>query len=567
MAVQRPSLSQLMERMAAILATIAVLLIFSPKVAFSFARQDAGNGSCPTWLYRSEEEKCVCGSRLLNVILCNNISQEVSIQNSFCLTSYGNGSNDAVAGRCLYAYCQPTSVYDLYDKVNKDIFRQDQTLCGYLNREGRLCGKCKQDHYVSAYSYDLKCYKCSRGLLENIILYLTVAYVPLTVFLAIVVIFHVSFSAPHLHGVIYLCQCFTMPTLMRVLIHESRCSAGPSIYLKIEASLYGIWNLDFFRTLIPPICLPLNTMQVIALDYLVAVYPLLVLMCVYVLVSAHDRGCRLVVQLWRPFLSCFARMRQQFSARYSIIDAFATFVILSYIKFVSISGDLLIPTQIFNINGTRVGYFVYYDATVEFMGTQHLPYFILAIAVTLTVATFPLFLLLYPMKWFQAVLNNLKLNTSGLRMFMECFQGYYHDRSDGGRDCRYFSAVYPTLRIVFVILYAMTHSNFCFCVTVLILIAVVICLLLVHPYKKKFKLYNKMDIVLILSLGVLVTSLIASSTPLDKDEFPIKVNFSMIAIFSLVPLLYFTVLVVRGTKKYFTHGCVQKGYNMLEHSV
>ena len=93
---------------------------------------------------------------------------------------------------------------------------------------------------ISAYSYNLKCYKCSRGLLRNIILYLTVAYFPLTVFLAIVVIFHISFSTPLLHGIIYLCQCFTMPALMQVFIHETRCTTGQSIYLKIEASLYEI---------------------------------------------------------------------------------------------------------------------------------------------------------------------------------------------------------------------------------------------------------------------------------------------------------------------------------------
>ena len=135
-----------MERMVAIWATVAALLIFSRKVAFSFASEDTGNGSCPTWLYHSEEGKCVCGSRLLNVILRNNISQKVSIQDTFCLTSYGNDSNDAVAGRCLYSYCQPTAVYDLYFEVDKNIFRQDQRLCGYLNHKGRLCGNCKQDH-------------------------------------------------------------------------------------------------------------------------------------------------------------------------------------------------------------------------------------------------------------------------------------------------------------------------------------------------------------------------------------------------------------------------------------
>ena len=551
-----------MERVAAILLT---LLICSLKIVCSFASEDTGNGSCPTWLYRSDQGQCVCGSGLLNVILCNNVSQEVSIQDTFCLTSYGNGSNDVVAGRCLYAYCQPRSVLDLYDDVDKNISSQDKRLCGYLNRQGRLCGQCKKDHFVSAYSYDLKCYRCSSGLLRNIILYLTVAYIPLTVFLAIVVIFHMPFSTPRLHVVIYLCQCYTMPTIMRMWTNYNRC-VRTSIIIKVITSLYGIWNLDFFRTFIPPICLPLNIMQVIALDYLVAVYPLLVLVCVYILVRAHDRGCGLVNRLWRPFLSCFARMRQQFSAKHSIIDAFATFILLTYLKVVSISGDLLIPTQIFNINGSHVGYFMYYDATVEFMGPKHLPYFITAIAVTLTVASFPLLLLLYPMKWFQTVLNKFQLNSPGLRMFMECFQGYYRDRSDGGWDCRYFSAVSPTLRIVFVILYAMTHSNFSFYLTILFSIAVVICLLLIQPYKEMFKLHNTMDIMLILSLIAFLTSLSGLITPLDKDEFPFTFSAALVGIFSLVPLLYFTVLVLWGSKQYLTHAFIRTRYNMLDYS-
>ena len=232
----------------------------------------------------------------------------------------------------------------------------------------------------------------------------------------------------------------------------------------------------------------------------------------------------------------------------------------------SISGDLLIPTQIFNINGSHVGYFMYYDATVEYMGPEHLPYFITAIAVTLAVASFPLLLLLYPMKWFQVVLNKFQLNSPSLRMFMECFQGYYRDRSDGGWDCRYFSAVYPTLRIVFVILYAMTHSNFTLSLTILILIAVVICLLLIQPYKEMFKFYNKMDIMLGLSLVAFFTSWSGSSTPLDKDEFPFTFSAALVGIFSLVPLVYFTVLVLRGSKQYLIYAYIRTRYNMLDYS-
>ena len=233
-------------------------------------------------------------------------------------------------------------------------------------------------------------------------------------------------------------------------------------YTIVFATAFGIWNLDFFRMLIPPICLPLTAMQVIALDYLVAAYPLLLLVCFYVLVTAHDRGCRLVVRLWRPFLWCSARIRQQWNIRHSIIDAFATFLLLSYIKFLSVSGDLLLTTPVFNIHGSRIGHFMYYDGTVEFMGPQHMPYFIIAIIIFVIAIMFPLLLILYPMKWFQVFLNKCHLNSPGLRMFMECFQGYYRDRSDGGWECRYFSALFPILRICGAAVYNLTQSEMCY---------------------------------------------------------------------------------------------------------
>jgi len=31
--------------------------------------------------------------------------------------------------------------------------------------------------------------------------------------------------------------------------------------------MYGIWNLDFFRTLVPHICLQVNTLKALVLDY------------------------------------------------------------------------------------------------------------------------------------------------------------------------------------------------------------------------------------------------------------------------------------------------------------
>ena len=133
---------------------------------------------------------------------------------------------------------------------------------------------------------------------------------------------------------------------------------------------------QLFCLVIPPICLPLH---IIALDYLVAVYPLFLLVCVYVLLTAHDRGCRLVVWLWRPFLWCTTRLRQSWNIRHSIINAFATFLLLSYIKLLNTSCNLLMYTGTYNDCGS--GCFLFYDATITFMGSQNKPFAILAILV------------------------------------------------------------------------------------------------------------------------------------------------------------------------------------------
>ena len=330
---------------------------------------------------------------------------------------------------------------------------------------------------------------------------------------------HVScFKSP-----VLLCQMFPLPFVLQYLlqyIHESKCF----YYIKFLATVYGIWSLDFFCVVIPPICLPLNTMHIIALDYLVAVYPLFLLVCVYVLLTAHDRGCRIVVWLWRPFLWCTTRLRQSWNIRHSIINAFATFLLLSYTTLLNTSCNLLIYTSIHNDLGSFVGHFLFYDTTIEFMGPQHMPFAVLAIVVLLVGILFPLLLLLlYPMQWFQKYLNKCHLNSPGLQIFMECFQGYYRDRTDGGWECRYFAAVYPALRIAAYILYSITLSNVFYMAFILLCLIVLVTILLVQPYKKPCALYNKIDAVMI------ITS---------------KAGAVAAGVVAIAPLVYFTIKIL-----------------------
>ena len=512
----------------------------------------AGDESCPTWFNRySQDGPCDCGKSLGSVIACNNETGEVGVLGSYCLTSNGHehedGCDSNVVGRCLVIVNHGEKLQGtdkLYSKVYPNISEQDRQTCGYLNRQGRLCGECKEHHYVSAYSYDMKCHNCTSGLWSSMIQYVCIAYLPLTVFLCMVVLLRISVTSPSMNALVFICQMLALPVSLRYLLQLTRenHSITITIAIKILTTLYGIWNLDFFRSIVPPICLPLNIMQIIALDYLVAVYPLVLLVCFYVLLTAHDRGWRPIMSLWKPFRWCTARFRQRWNLRHSIIDAFATFLLLSYMKLLNTSFDLMIYTDVYNKCGRWVGHFLYHDATIEYWGSQHVPYVCLAIIVFLVGILLPLaLLLLYPMQWFQRCLNRCSLNCQALHIFMQCFQGYYRDRTDGGRECRYFAALYPGFRIATFIFFALTASSLFFVAFIAFLIGVTITIVIVRPYKASFDFYNKMDAVLMLLLALCIIGFVTEAIQFDKRQVVYNFGYSISGLFSLTPLVYFTV--------------------------
>ena len=509
---------------------------------------------CPTWLHPSGDGECLCGATFNSVVVCNNETLQVGVLDTYCLTSNGDGSNTSVVGWCLVIFSHGErllSPVGCYNKVLGNLSEQEEQTCGYLHRQGRLCGKCQPNYSVSAYSYDIKCYPCTFGVWRSVVVYVCIAYLPLTIFLCVVIVFRIIVTSPAMNAPVFCCQILSSPSLLIFLLQYSRHTHS-IYYIKSLSTFYGIWNLDFFRSLLRPICLPLNTMQLMALDYLVAVYPFLLLTCFYVLLRAHDRGCRLVVRLWRPFLWCTARLRQQWNIRHSIIDAFATFFLLSYIKLLNVSHALLTFTGVHNAAGERVGSFLFYDATVEYMGPDHRPYAVLAILVVVVGVLFPLvLLLLYPMQWFQKCLNRCGLNSPGLQMFMQCFQGYYRDRTDGGRECRYFAAVYPAFRIATYFIYSATLGSTFYVYFIFLCVLVTAAVVFVSPYKQQYEKYNKLDIAMTLSLAVICGGFIFITTAFDPRQPFHHVGYTFCYLFALVPLVYITIKFCLFVKRVF----------------
>ena len=133
-------------------------------------------------------------------------------------------------------------------------------------------------------------------------------------------------------GQITTSQFFDMGIIMSFLGAQGTFTYSERISTVVVNGLYGFFNLHIFRSLIPPFCLTnnLTTIQNLALRYVTAFYPLVVVVFVYVCIRLHARNFRLVVYCWKPFLKSFLRFRRSVDPKTSVIDAFATFILLSW---------------------------------------------------------------------------------------------------------------------------------------------------------------------------------------------------------------------------------------------
>ena len=92
--------------------------------------------------------------------------------------------------------------------------------------------------------------------------------------------------------------------------------------------------------------------------------------------------------------------------------------------------------------------------------------------------------LFYPCQCFSRFLNSYHLQRKALQTFMDAFQGCYKDGTNGTKDCRYFSALYPIARVVaFISLrFDFVSPRSSAIVLIFLILLLVSCC---HPYKKQ----------------------------------------------------------------------------------
>ena len=114
--------------------------------------------------------------------------------------------------------------------------------------------------------------------------------------------------------------------------------------------IYGIWNLDFFRSFDLGICLGTDTLQTLALDLAIGAYPPLLMLLTYVLIRLYDSNFKPIVVIWKPFQAVFGLFEGKVKTGTSLIDVFCTFFFLTNIKLLSASIDILVPVHVYQLN-------------------------------------------------------------------------------------------------------------------------------------------------------------------------------------------------------------------------
>ena len=229
----------------------------------------------------------------------------------------------------LTSYCITYNITERLLQVGKCCFNTDRTylrlpaigrkcMCNEFHREGTLCGNCKDGYYPRANSYDINCVECPDGKSNGWKFVLT-AFLPLTVFCFIVLYFKINITSSYLQGFVFYSQIVTIPMFVRLAMQVVK-TMHLQWPVRVMLAFYEIWNLDFLRSMQLGICLGTDTLQTLALDLAVGVYPLLLMVLSYLLIHLYDRNFRPLVIIWKPFRAIF---HENWDIRTSLIDAFA----------------------------------------------------------------------------------------------------------------------------------------------------------------------------------------------------------------------------------------------------
>lgn len=462
---------------------------------------------CSLWHVQNHNGKCEPGSDLRGRLKFDESKQLITVSRGLCMT-WNEESQSAEASYCLFIPCKTDHMRSYAIPTNLSGAELNHRTCGGYHRQDHHCQKCV-DGYGPAVFYDgVTCADCSKHRhlwILNLLFQLTCVAITYLV----VILLQIKGTSCPLNITITYSQLSVNILMISSRLHNKLVCRFGQKFAVMVLTIFGVLNLDFFHFLIPPLCInpSARPIDVLLLDYVIAISPFIFTVFCYLCVVLHDRNCHNGIL---PLKRCF-QPHTNWNPKETILNTFATFLLCGYTKLLFVSVNLLVGVHSYNSLGEVVlnSTILLYDPTIRFFHSTHIPYIVLSLSIMLIFILIPpLLLLLYPTRIFRKCLQYCGFQNWGiLHMVMDIFQGWYKNGTEGMGDYRPFSALYMLLRIgigctFIVILYTDNDGVRLDHIFGIIHILLGLFYFTARPYKKKWM--NNADGFLLVFTGVIL---------------------------------------------------------------
>ena len=475
---------------------------------------------CPPWFkwvntsYSSGY--CVCASEVIGPIQCDQINQKSYLRLAGCVF-YDSDKDEIVAARCPFIFPNSNALkFLLPDNVN-DL---NKFVCGNFSREvkGPLCGKCTGNTGPSIYSVGSECVPCS---LINIVYYLLLQYLPITLLFLVVLLLRLNVTAAPMAHYVLFCNIIVFYCRF-ILSFYTELYGTSNIYIlglvKLVASLSAVWSFDTLFFIAPPLCISnhLEEIYLPFIEFVAILYPFLLLLLTYILIQLHFYNFKPIVTLWRPLHRLIKRFHKNWELNASLIQAFSSIFFLSYAKINFIIFQSLLHATLVTQEGKVTNSLAYIDPTVLYASKKHV-YMIMFSAFVAIFLYFPptLLLIIYPTSLYRKISDRIRPRWRiGIKIYVETYQGCYKDSTNGTRDYRAisgYSLIVPGISLLMLQIITIEDSftvdnNLPQYSTLIIVMVLIILYSLLQPYKQKIANVSAVAILAILGASVTLST-------------------------------------------------------------
>ena len=501
---------------------------------------------CPLWFSQVSQTssafpQCVCSSAVESIIYCSQSERTSYVKVGHCAYQY---QNETVAANSPYVFPQHL-IHGGFIRLPQNLSDLNSFTCGHLHREeGTLfCGRCTNGTGPSIYSFGSQCASCS---VPNLLYYFLLQYVPVTIiFLAILWSRYSIVSPPIAHFIFY---CNVIHIALKTNLGQYFLFAGTSTLLvRLLFTLNSLWTLDPFYFLSPPLCISerVSEINIPFFDALSALYPFILLLIAYFSITLYARDCKLIVILWKL---CKCKMLlSSWKHDKSLIHAFATLFFISYVKFLGVLTNSMIPTSVYDMNGDILQTVSSIDPMVVQFSHSHLPVVFLSAVILFFILVPPtLLLLLYPTACFRRLSKCLKPRWAlTIQIFTDVFYGSYKNGLNGTRDYQPFAGFVFIVWFAFGALNLIVYKAFHFHVSWSVMfiphtLALALAFLVLEPHKEKAA--NISGTVLFLNIA----SVAALTAILDVYAYSEAMAWVAIVVLMLPHCVLYTFGAIRG---------------------